>query len=241
MTINPDQRAPTAKKLWEAGTALGQAYLKFGDPSKAATYRTGPPKGTMMGMFKHMVAVINKTEDQLPPDIATAPQRMAQHNALGTELQNAFIARMAAGELTALGYEHPRRLDDQPRIIPLSAFLRGYRHENDSIKAEGLHFEAVRIVPSSMLVSLPASPVRGRPSSEATIVQAYSALKAMKGGIDFDAPQKRVVEAIQAWLKANKPNDYGDGKGFQKEAIRHAIAPLFKADKAAQVGGDRKL
>jgi hypothetical protein len=232
MTVQTNRRFGQAEilALWESGTPLRDAPVRYGKPELVKRYQATWQKNVGLTTIVNAVAEMVGAPDALPAEIRTTNAERTEFIDLCRKLDDDFCARLIHGEFLAFGYAYPRDVGDLPVLVPSDLFPFG-RLDIAGGKAtgEGLRIEAIRVVHLEWMDALvqPKAPP-GRPSKRATIQAAYDACQSINI-IDYGAPQLRCIEQIRAWIKVHKPDDFGDGKGFGVEAIRNVISKDFAA------------
>jgi hypothetical protein len=227
-------RGPELLALWERAVPLAEAAFRFGDPALVRSYRERlnhkPGAMSFLCMLTNALGDISKKPEFIPEEMRVTPEERNSFYALARQIDDQLRARLQSGALMAIGFALPRRPDDFPHIVPKSLLIVSRMTiKGNKAEGEGLIFEAIRVASAQTgTLQIVSKSAPGRPSSRNLIKHAYEAC-CVEGLIEFDEPQLRAIEKVQEWIKAQRPNDYGHGRGLGVEAIRKVIGNDFAA------------
>jgi len=116
------------------------------------------------------------------------------------------------GRKIALGYRHPRDVNDFPVPIPVDVWNGSVEWKESTVYGGGLWFHSVRLVNAPDIQPTTKKPV-GRPSREAVLLKAY------RWGhenemIDLSHSKTSIYEKVREIIKFQFPREYADGKGL---------------------------
>lgn len=242
--------------LWENATSSQTAPLSF-LPSdflpKGKTHADfAKPKFTLSALVDNLQSQSDAREGANGDALAILSQSVAETSALDqdrnrlTETGKARLLKaLAAGNVLALGFEHPRKRQDVPIKLEASDFggTAHFRWDLGSLRSHGLHTIEVRFISTERAEGLakelraetlersgvrfaePAKPV-GRPTIKPQIEAAFRALLE-EGRVDVTAPMKRNYTIIRQWLALNCSDITVTPDTPNDETIRRIIKPLF--------------
>tara|TARA_E500000305_G_scaffold109307_1_gene113935 strand:+ start:2098 stop:2760 length:663 start_codon:yes stop_codon:yes gene_type:complete len=213
--------------MWSNGTPLRASFAKFGNPQKAEAYRSVNHTGQAMGLIN---AITLSLTDQQAGDAASvaAQKQISETSELRRELEDEVLSRLRSGELIGIGYDVPRRSDDEPKQVPRDAWtLSSMKWDRDEVKGNGLHLSAVRIV----LIEPVKNKKVGRPGTETLIAQAFDELHS-EGKIDVSKTIRAHFEVIRERVWLNNPSLNRDQTGLGDKALSKHLSPLFQDAKS---------
>jgi len=159
------------------------------------------------------------------------------------------LRKLRAGQLSAFGFEPPRRTTTPAVRVPAEAWHGFVRWDRGTVEYRGLRFVEVGVMPASWEPVLlrrwtdavaPAAPVpsRGPKGAQRQIAEAYDALRAADR-IRFGDSMRSHFPQIRQWLSVRYPDLAVTDDKPSDESIRKAIKPLFARDRAALTGDGR--
>ncbi len=152
---------------------------------------------------------------------------------LEDELKTQCLKWIRTGTLKAYGFPIPRKVSDEPSEVPADLWGGTIIWRKDTIEANGLRIEAVRIVQAPP-PQVDHTQKPGRPSRRDEIYQAYAELKE-RGAIDFETTSlKAICTQVQERVLARNPNHPDGTKGIGYKAIERTIREDVNAEKAAR-------
>lgn len=132
------------------------------------------------------------------------------------------------GLLKAYGFPTPRAAHDIPIEVPADLWEEAPYWSRNAVHANGLKFEAVRLVPSE---AAPLAGQTGRPTRRNEISLAFEELVS-NGRIDRSGTLKAAAQLIRQHILDQVPADSTDQRGLGLRAIEKVISERFQSEKA---------
>lgn len=225
------------RPFWDRATPISSAHYELNQSEDSRRYVALFPRSYGLNVALNVLAESMKTEGTIDPRMRITQAEREESERLRDRLRDVLYRRIAAGDLVPLGFVHPRKVDDKPRLVPLDLFRRVMNWDSGRVEGHGLRIDDVRVIDVDSLLlaidipgpfTLVPPPKKGRPSKQALIREAYEACK-RAGVIDFAASKKVAALTIRNWIEANRPEEYESGKGLGAEIIRRTISADFDA------------
>lgn len=213
--------ALNTKAIWERAIPLHRAFWHFAPAAEKAQYES-------LAAATSTPAIVQRWETG-QVSIAEALGPFSERGKLANRLRALCLRYIQDGHLRAFGFDEPRRSYDLPREIPSELWAFPIPWDKDKLVGNGLEMVAVRLIPSKWIIQLEGlseEPARraGRPSREAQIIDAWTALST-SGELDFGAPKTNAYRLIRQTVLDLYPDQGATGLG--DDALRKILKPYW--------------
>jgi len=225
-------------KLWEQSSPLNRCWLTFAPKEKRAAWDLAhTPSAIEAYTTAAKDALADKTEglNAFVAGTNAANQILQPRMQIESELKEQLLSYLQGGQVTALGFEQPRKLASHVVPVPKQLWHGWFRWDKETIERDGLNLVAIRVCPTHWIDTLAnkaipktqAKPV-GRPSLEAAIRSSITTLQ-NRGQINIDASIALHFDAIRAICYETDPHLYARHPSISDKTVRKYFSPIYKA------------
>ncbi|SEW19810.1 hypothetical protein SAMN04488515_1544 [Cognatiyoonia koreensis] len=178
---------------------------------------------------------------QLTKGLEKAQKITGPRMALASAMQDNLVKWLLSEKLIALGFEHPRKLDDLPRIVP-AEFWRGTKNwDRSTLSHQSIKFVDIRIIYPSYLTDMKMGNIAsdeaavvkskvkiGRPSVSGQLLRCFEALLE-SGKINPRNSFASHFSMIKAWLNEHNPDMMPNPQKLSDNTIRKHLSSKFNS------------
>lgn len=224
---------------WQRGIPLSQAFYRFMPRDVQEQWKSLSEANSNLTIARKLNDIVSQSVQTEPGQVMKQFAGLVDHDAsrarstLEDQLKAQCLNWIRTDALKAYGFPTPRKVSDEPSEVPADLWGGSVIWHKNTIEANGLRIEAVRIVQASPPQE-DHTKKPGRPSRRDEIFQAYAELKE-RNAIDFEtASLKSICTQIQGHLLARSPSHPDGTKGIGDKAIERTIRDDVNGEKAAR-------
>lgn len=223
------------QQFWKHGYAMFKCPVLFALPAKKKAYEDAYAVSAMSAFEE----AAKRTQNEDRPALEFFTAALAEPNKIlkrRTEIQADLRADVVnwcrAGHLFAFAFEHPRKLENAPVEVPLSAWAGRIQWGQSAIEAQGIKFVEVRMLTASMMKDVrlkyrSSHAGTGRPSVAEDVKACIAEIEAA-GLIDPSQTMASHVRLIQARYEVRAKAHKLKKATVGKEVVRLIFLPYFK-------------
>ena len=212
--------APEAHERWPL---LDEAVFSYASENLTKAHRCAEKQ---LQEAKAATSMLDQVSTFQSVAVSTFPSDVVR------EMQLQLLDKLRERKLILIGYEPPRRVDDEPIEVPNEVIQSPFLIDwiSSEISGSGLTFVAVRVVPANVIPELGRIEPRkrlGRRSRKAEIIGTHSRLCA-EGKIDRDDLLETVASLIYEDLK------HLGTSGLSSKTIKRHVSSLDRPETKGQ-------
>lgn len=243
--------------IWAKGIDKEFAYVNYCDEKTKRRFiqlRDVARKADRAQLKNTLASIRKRTQEgegfklnMLPADEALEKTDFERFD---TELKALMVKAIERGEFIVLGYQHPRKITDSPKPVPIDVWNRP-----DPWQGNGFNLGATKIVDVHITLKrsvaryfdkqessaqdmqrhavaehTPVKAPKGRPTKEALIHKAFD-YGVEVGIIDCSLSNKAIYNQVHNIIKTRWPDQYEGGKGLGDTPMRKYLAERIRANR----------
>lgn len=219
------------QQFWKHGYAMTKCPVLFAHPAKKKAYEDAYAVSAMSAFeeaTKRMQTGDGFALERFTSALAEPTQILKKRGEILADLRADVVNWCFSGQLFAFAFEHPRKLENAPVELPLSAWKGRVQWDQSVVEAQGIKFVEVRMLTASMMKDVrlkyrSSHAASGRPSVVADVQACIEEIEA-EGLIDQSKPKIWHVRLIQARYEARAKAHKLKKQNVGEEVVRRVFS-----------------